>query len=526
VAILQISRITNRKGLTEDLPQLAGAELGWAVDSRRLFIGNGTTAEGAPIVGNTEILTEFSDITVLSNYTYSDIAVGYSAQTGPSPSDPVIRTVQAKLDDLADVRDFGAVGDGVADDTDAINRALYQLYCVAINTQIRRTLYFPAGTYLVTKTIKIPPFAKLVGEGANSSIILCDTGGVVDSESEYVAQFADSTQDTGSVSPGAYAPQNIEVSGITFQSADIRNIVAVQYATQCWFDSVNFIGPFSVSDITAGGFAPNGADSISSVVFFSTPTHICNQIIFDKCKFQGTAYAFDNNSATQGVTVSNSAFDTLYQGTVLGNGTVTNGGSTGFRVVHCQFDNIFAEGIVFGNVNMNVSAYNIFYNVGNSIGAGTPTSVVITFVNDNNLSIGDMFQRTDASNNIYPRLRITGSATDTGSMIQLGRYTRDRGRTFSMIDNGNNLPIFTLDSIDIKAFVMYYTVVRNGEVRHGKFTVSNTASSATYTDDYTDTADVGLILKATTSGGATTVSYTTSATSHTASLTYSLSHLA
>ena len=100
MAIVQISRITNRKGLIENLPQLAGAELGWAVDTRQLFIGNGTLQEGAPVIGNTEILTEFSDITAVSNYTYKDIAVGYAAQTGPTPSDPIVRTVQAKLDDL------------------------------------------------------------------------------------------------------------------------------------------------------------------------------------------------------------------------------------------------------------------------------------------------------------------------------------------------------------------------------------------------------------------------------------------
>lgn len=62
MAIVQISQITNRKGLQENLPQLAGAELGWSVDSRRLYIGNGTLEEGAPVIGNTEILTEFSPI--------------------------------------------------------------------------------------------------------------------------------------------------------------------------------------------------------------------------------------------------------------------------------------------------------------------------------------------------------------------------------------------------------------------------------------------------------------------------------
>ena len=37
MAIVQISRITARKGLLENLPQLAGAELGWATDQRRVL---------------------------------------------------------------------------------------------------------------------------------------------------------------------------------------------------------------------------------------------------------------------------------------------------------------------------------------------------------------------------------------------------------------------------------------------------------------------------------------------------------
>lgn len=72
MAIVQVSRITQRKGLEVDLPQpLAGAEFGWAIDQRRLFIGNGTLADGAPVVGNTEVLTEFSDVLAYTNqYTY------------------------------------------------------------------------------------------------------------------------------------------------------------------------------------------------------------------------------------------------------------------------------------------------------------------------------------------------------------------------------------------------------------------------------------------------------------------------
>lgn len=62
MAIVQISQIKHRRGTNENLPQLASAELGWSIDTRQLYIGNGTLAEGAPEVGNTEILTEHSVI--------------------------------------------------------------------------------------------------------------------------------------------------------------------------------------------------------------------------------------------------------------------------------------------------------------------------------------------------------------------------------------------------------------------------------------------------------------------------------
>ena len=83
MSILQLSRITHRKGLQENLPQLAGAEFGWSLDDRRLFIGNGRIEDGAPIIGNTEILTEYSDILELnSTYTYKGGHANYVVVTG------------------------------------------------------------------------------------------------------------------------------------------------------------------------------------------------------------------------------------------------------------------------------------------------------------------------------------------------------------------------------------------------------------------------------------------------------------
>lgn len=68
MAVVQISQIKQRRGLQENLPQLASAELGWSIDTRQLYIGNGTLAEGAPEIGNTEILTEYSNIPGVTSY--------------------------------------------------------------------------------------------------------------------------------------------------------------------------------------------------------------------------------------------------------------------------------------------------------------------------------------------------------------------------------------------------------------------------------------------------------------------------
>ena len=74
MAVIQISRIQHRRGLQSDLPNLASAELGWSVDTRKLYIGNGTTEEGAPSLGKTEILTQYSILDFESSFT-ANIAI-------------------------------------------------------------------------------------------------------------------------------------------------------------------------------------------------------------------------------------------------------------------------------------------------------------------------------------------------------------------------------------------------------------------------------------------------------------------
>ena len=81
MAIVQISRIQHRRGVSDNLPQLAVGELGLAVDTRRIYIGNGGT--DAPQIENIELLTAQSNLLdSADSYTYAGAAAGYNATTG------------------------------------------------------------------------------------------------------------------------------------------------------------------------------------------------------------------------------------------------------------------------------------------------------------------------------------------------------------------------------------------------------------------------------------------------------------
>lgn len=64
----------------------------------------------------------------------------------------------APLSEFASARAAGARGDGVTDDSDALNALL------AAAAAARKIVFLDAGMYLVTKTVRIPPGSRIVGE--------------------------------------------------------------------------------------------------------------------------------------------------------------------------------------------------------------------------------------------------------------------------------------------------------------------------------------------------------------------------
>jgi len=62
------------------------------------------------------------------------------------------RTVENKLQDVVSVKDFGATGDGVTDDTAAIQAALTYVHTA---NPTGKGLYFPSGTYIISSSLTV-----------------------------------------------------------------------------------------------------------------------------------------------------------------------------------------------------------------------------------------------------------------------------------------------------------------------------------------------------------------------------------
>jgi len=76
---------------------------------------------------------------------------------------------------VVNVRDFGAKGDGIADDTKAIQKAIINTSDTKTNNAGTSLIYFPNGTYLVSNTLawpNTPYFARILqGQSQNGAIV-------------------------------------------------------------------------------------------------------------------------------------------------------------------------------------------------------------------------------------------------------------------------------------------------------------------------------------------------------------------
>jgi hypothetical protein len=147
MSIISANQIKSTTGAARNVDSL--------LDSSQLSVGVGAGLVGFTPTGTIAATTVQGAI--------AEIGADLSASSGsslvgylPSGTGAVATTVQSKLRESVSVKDFGAKGDGVTDDTAAIQ--------AAINNS--KSLYIPTGNYLLSNGLTIPDFTNIYADPA------------------------------------------------------------------------------------------------------------------------------------------------------------------------------------------------------------------------------------------------------------------------------------------------------------------------------------------------------------------------
>jgi hypothetical protein len=318
----------------------------------------------------------------------------------------------------------------------------------------------------------------------------------------YIFRTTDSLQQTDANigTNGALAPGFLSMSGMKFMTNQTHDGCLIQAAQDCAFENVNIAGPKTAATLTTAG------DNTACVRFDTTAAIVCQDIVWNHCSFSGMVYGVKTAEQIESVTFSNGSFDTLFNGVYLGETPSPAVGPTGVRVVQNFFDTIYEQGIVIENVGNHCSAYNSFYDVGNHfLGTANPATPVIDINGLNNVSVGDMFERTtqyasalhpriqlnnfngialgqNVSNIVFYQLNSAGATPyNYANQLSLGTYQRMSGIHDTLTVSGSAQTLFTFDADDIAAVKIDYTIVTdsNNAVRTGTYTIVRSTSDST-----------------------------------------------
>lgn len=255
------------------------------INGQRIEISNSTGIESySPLTGRPSGFVGASTLTVRLVYTTTggtwqwvdyratdpDSRYATFTQTGVGA---VGRTVTSKLAEMVSVKDFGAVGDGVVDDTTSIRN------CIAANQGKR--IYFPPGRYRYAGTNAAGHYLTkgtvAVGAGRDTTVIVATTAGVgslfycqgYGSGVESMSFEAEVTQTTG-----AYVYLGGPESYIQdfFMTGDYRGVIMTGSVSQIRHGRFQDAAPGGIRIDCGGG---DNSQTISNVLMGAqTPANI------------------------------------------------------------------------------------------------------------------------------------------------------------------------------------------------------------------------------------------------------------
>lgn len=401
MAVVSLSRIQVRRGRKNQgsgLPQLASGEFGWAIDSQELYIGNGSVTEGAPAVGNTKILTDKDNVfDFVGDYVYrrsltNDGVVVYPVQTGEQENQPVARTLQERLDDVVNLKNFGA--EPGTDITVTLQRALDQLYLRnSLVVANRVILNIDPGEYTINSTVYIPPYTTIQGSGIDKTVIeftgTGDAFATVNS-SRTIGETYETISELTNNLTSTTQPRSISMSGLTVKISDNSTAFNLISSKDSVFDNISIEGSNSNHTDSLGFNLRNKDDS----PVLSGP--VTQNNIFNQVKITSVFTAVESDYFVIDNVWKNCEFEDLEYGIRFGvNSSNPNTAPQNNRIQNSVFKIISKQAIHIAEGIWNSSYQNRFFDIGNDRAPGKiPVSSVVQFDNTKNITDQDWFERT------------------------------------------------------------------------------------------------------------------------------------
>lgn len=476
MAIIEIAKIQVRRGQENQtgIPQLDPGEFGWAQDTQRLYIGK-RISEGAVDDKNTRILTENdldnlfglldgNEVASTSTYRYRDGVEHIKSTTS---------TIGIKLDQTVSLVDFGVVQSFTATDiTTTLTETIQTLFFNDLpdsfeRKDARRVLKIPAGEYLISESISLPPYTSIEGEGKDLTKLTLISDGIsmfktVDANGKGIE--SENAEDPElRMASGAFAAKYVSISGMTLEFASTltstNSIISLDNVTNAKVEDCKFN-----TDNTLSNFVPELG---TAIVINSTRGNneanaatICENIEIINCEFSNLNIGIKGVGSVVRPIVNLCKFNDLDRGIVL---STSSGGTSIIRPTNGvfaqnRFENILQEAIYaergLDNERTNhLSTENYFIQVGNGTNlddeATTTGTAVIAFLSQGNKSINDYFHRRTVANittnsNFYYNPLIEGSAAIDDSATYVRTIDSSSELFFAKIPLSNSTQQITI----------------------------------------------------------------------------------
>jgi len=262
------------------------------IDGVRQYPGESYTETSSSVVTFSSGLNVGAEVLFIVNEAITELSADASNVTyTPAGTGATATTVQAKLRESVSVKDFGAVGDGVTDDTVAVQA------CIDAVGASGGTVYFPPGTYLIARTVGTNDHWGLKVPYSNVTLIGSDA---------YLARFNSDISTYALAYPLLFlgAPDsnstpvtNISVQGLFFTGNDTRHsdsgsspmdnrcAIMLKNTSGTWIENCKFL---SIDSSAIWYQKPVSYDYTNSVYYNTTKNY---QSVIKNCQFKAETHA-------------------------------------------------------------------------------------------------------------------------------------------------------------------------------------------------------------------------------------------